>query len=748
MKILLHENWKDIESLSGRWNSLLEESASNTIFLTWEWVTAWWKNYGNDRPLFVLSAWDGDSLEGLAPLYSDSISRWGVNWSCLRIIGDGSGDSDYLDFIARLGREEEVIGAFVEYLESHADWWDCLEMHGTPRTSPCLAQFIRVAGLRSWRLSQKSIPCATLTLPSDWNDYLRVLKPRFRTKVRSTLSYFEDKLGATPVNCRDGRDLEEWLPILFDLHERRWKSQGQPGVFRGVSKQNFYRDISRAAIQKNWLAFNRLNWGDRPLAMQYGFIYDNKFSLLQEGYDPDFATLRPGLVLRSWLIRDWIRTGLREYDFLAGASPYKLEWAPRVTESVCLTVARSWSSAWISFGEAEVSDKAKQAVKSVIPNSALAWRKSRTSDYKRAHGGIDVIKRPKVSLSRRLASAVYARTPLGAVGRALATRYEVDASGYKLRRREQTICHIFIYHRVNDDHDRYLPSVPVQAFRKQIEFLKKNFRVISLDNIADATFANVKEKYCVAITFDDGYRDNFLYAFPVLKSLEVPATIFLATGNIESGEAPWYDEISLAFKLTARRHLAIGLPGVPDASLEGHTERLSVMSKTLAWLRQLTAAERNRMIPRVLEALDVRGHLSLPSPMLNWEEIRQMAKQNITFGAHTVTHPSLAKLDVDELDAEIVGSKAKIEERLQLPVRHFAYPFGQPADIGLEAKKTVQKAGFSTAVTTIWGFNRPGDDLFELKRFSPRSNPWDFDPARFAMMLDWYRLSGIAARSR
>src|SRR2546427_4076972 len=375
MKALLHESWEDVQKLSDQWNRLLATSASNTIFLTWEWTEAWWKNYGSGRPLFILSAWEGNSLEGLAPFYVERLTRWGSEWACLKLIGDGSRDSDYLDCIARRGREKDVIAAFVEFLESHPNRWDYLEFHGTPEDSPCLAALRNAAREKLWRFSSEPIPCASLSLPRDWNDYLRLLKPRFRTKVRSTLNYFDEKIGATPYSYRDERTVDQALPILFDLHTRRWQRKNQPGVFRDAAKQSFYRDISQAALRQGWLAFHRLAWGERPLAMQYGFIYENRFFLLQEGYDPEFAALRPGLALRGWLIRHWIESGLAEYDFLAGTSPYKLEWGAQVKQCVRLTLAPSWRSAWISFGEAQVREKSKEAVRSVIPESVLDWRR-------------------------------------------------------------------------------------------------------------------------------------------------------------------------------------------------------------------------------------------------------------------------------------------------------------------------------------------------------------------------------------
>jgi len=740
VKVLLHESWDDVRGLSEQWNNVLTESASNTIFLTWEWMDAWWKNYGNNRPLFILGAWEDDSLIGVAPLYVDRVSRWDGHWKSLKFIGDGSRDSDYLDCIVRRGKESAVVADFVEFLQSHRNRWSFLEFHGTPDGSPCLQALMHYAESKSWKFSTEPIPCTTLPLPYSWNDYLKLLKPRFRTKVRSTLSYFEEKIGAVPVQCTEPGQLDQWLPLLFDLHTRRWQTKNKPGVFRDTSKQTFYNDISRAALRQGWLAFHRLDWGERALAMQFGFLYNNRFFLLQEGYDPEFGGLRPGMALRGWLMRHWIETGIVEYDFLAGTAPYKLEWGGQIKRSVRFTLAPSGRAAWASFGEANAKEKAKEAVRAIIPKRVLDWRQERKASVGETNPRIGLSPNGHHrSISRRAAEILYT-TPIAKFGRDVASRYELGPSR-RLRKREIPVCQIFIFHRVNDDYDPFLPAVPVKAFRKQMEFLKKNFPVVSLDDIAQGTWAQTEEKYSVAITFDDGYRDNFVCAFPILKDLGTPATIFLTTSFIESGELPWYDQISLAFKLTVQPHVALSSIGGSDFSLEGRELRLQAMGKTLTWLRGLEGEERKRVVPLTLEALHVPTRLPMPNTMLTWDEVRQMTKNNISFGAHTVSHPALAHVREDRLEVEIAGSKTQIEEKLQLPVRHFAYPFGRPEDIGPQAKSVVQGAGFLTAVTTSWGFNRPGDDLFELKRFSPRFNPWDYDPGRFALLLDWYRLT-------
>jgi hypothetical protein len=152
----------------------------------------------------------------------------------------------------------------------------------------------------------------------------------------------------------------------------------------------------------------------------------------------------------------------------------------------------------------------------------------------------------------------------------------------------------------------------------------------------------------------------------------------------------------------------------------------------------LDEASRLQLLDELFKALRVPVLLNLPTTMLAWDEIRQMSKQGVCFGAHTVTHPVLATLPVERLREEILGSKTIVENRLQLPVRHFAYPFGKKTDFGSDAKQVVQAAGFETAVTTISGVNDPAQDRFELKRFCLR----ELDTGIFGLKLDWYRMSG------
>jgi len=186
-------------------------------------------------------------------------------------------------------------------------------------------------------------------------------------------------------------------------------------------------------------------------------------------------------------MRHWIKTGLAEYDFLAGTAPYKLEWGAQVKPGLRLTLAPSWRAAWVSFSEARAIEKLKGNIRSVVPEGVLAWHRERVAGQWAAVATHST-NGHRTPPGRRIAAMLYGTTPLGTVGREIASRYELDTKGHRLHRRTQPICQIFIYHRVNDENDPFFPAVPVTAFRKQMEFLKKNFPIVSLDEIARAPF--------------------------------------------------------------------------------------------------------------------------------------------------------------------------------------------------------------------------------------------------------------------
>ena len=180
-------------------------------------------------------------------------------------------------------------------------------MNGPRQKSSCLAALVEYAREKKWKFSTVPIPCATLGLPDSWDNYLSILEPRFRTKVRSSLALLRKSIKVNPTRCRFQCDeLDEiGSPLLFDLHTRRWAGEDLPGVFRDPAKRNFYHDISRASLEQGLVSVSSAGLGERPLALQYGLIYNNSFHLLQAQGLTFILTFRQyDPVLLSWSLAD------------------------------------------------------------------------------------------------------------------------------------------------------------------------------------------------------------------------------------------------------------------------------------------------------------------------------------------------------------------------------------------------------------------------------------------------------------
>jgi peptidoglycan/xylan/chitin deacetylase (PgdA/CDA1 family) len=652
----------------------------------------------------------------------------------VKLLGDGSHDSDYLDCFAKTGYEDKFAEAVLNVLNAERHSWDYMELHGPLQSSPFANAFGNHAKGLGWRRAQDDVPCLSLQLPKTWDEYLQLLKPRFRTKLRSAMAFFEQQKAAI-TQCVSEEQLREWMDLFFALHGKRWHSKGRPGVFGGQEKRQFYWDISRAALQSGALEFHRLDLGERPLALQYGFRHKNCFLLLQEAYDPDWESVRPGIALRGFRLRSMIAQGVREYDFLAGVAQHKLDWGASAKQTLKLRVAASRSATTAFFKIPSAVEKGKTLARKVLPESVIAALKKVAGEGGTAQAPAEIT--PESKLKSALAGT-YASTPVGALGRSFASRYRRATNSMWPEKRTQPTCQILLYHRINDDRDPFLPSMPVDQFRRQMEYVARNFKIVTLDDIAEGRITN-SHRHHVAITFDDGYRDNFTSALPILKELGLPATIFLATGYIGTGTIPWYDQVCLAFKLATRSALVSITEGAPAGPLKSQEQRLALLEQVLDWLRAIENDGRVEAIKMLVHALGVPPSLSLPNYMLGWDEAKQMMANKIAFGAHTVTHPVLSRMPLKALQHEVQQSKKTIEQKLKLTVRHFAYPFGREMHCGEMARRIVAECGFATAVTTEFGFNQPGDDPLKLKRFTP----WGRQAGSFAMQLDWYRFAGF-----
>ncbi len=302
-----------------------------------------------------------------------------------------------------------------------------------------------------------------------------------------------------------------------------------------------------------------------------------------------------------------------------------------------------------------------------------------------------------------------------------------------IHRQKRSIFQILIYHRVNDENAPIFSGIPVNVFFKQAEILNKYFNVLPLEELVERAAKDDVPPNAVAITFDDGYKDNYTNAFPILKKYNLPATIFLVTGSIDSGTPLWHDRVFNAFRQT--KTAAINIDG-KEYSLETIPEKLIALNAFQRNLWISNPVKRDNLVNDLMNELDVQDNNCSIEHMLSWQEICEMSERGITFGAHTVTHPILSQMPLEEAVDEIGTSKKTIEDRIKKKVRLFAYPVGRKTDFDESIKQALRDTGFLGAVTTIWGNNNYHTDPVELKRIKV----WDSDPGMFAMRLGFYKI--------
>jgi CelD/BcsL family acetyltransferase involved in cellulose biosynthesis len=294
------------------WRSLLAKGATDEIFLTFAWQSAWWKTFGRGQLLLIIAERDGEAI-AMAPLFAD----------CGMVFFVGSGGSDYLDFVGDIS-EPDVLDELLSTAIQHVRDFVGFRFYHVPDSSPT-GDLLRAAALRlGWSCydeSEIAAPQMTMRVAATAADK--------KSLVRHERA-FEREGDLRIEHLSDAEAISPHLDDFFRQHIDRWEVTAYPSLFIDERQKEFYRRLTEAASEAGWLRFARVLWNQRPIAYHFGFNYDGKFLWYKPTFAIDLAKKSPGEVLLRNLLLQAMAEDCDTFDFGLGDEAFKHRFATQV----------------------------------------------------------------------------------------------------------------------------------------------------------------------------------------------------------------------------------------------------------------------------------------------------------------------------------------------------------------------------------------------------------------------------------
>lgn len=268
---------------------------------------------------------------------------------------------------------------------------------------------------------------------------------------------------------------------------------------------------------------------------------------------------------------------------------------------------------------------------------------------------------------------------------------------------------VVMYHGITEH--KYEPAVwtqlPLDIFVDHLSFLKKHYNLISLKELVSALSNNIKlPDNAALITFDDGLKNNFTVAFPVLQKMKIPSAVYLTVDLIGTSEILWFDELFLIINGVMSSEKKITLPDGTSFSGMTPEKTWDVYFSVVNTLKRSGPQNRLNWLCYLRSQYNINRDQYLGDfGLLDWNQVSEMERSGLVeFGVHTATHRILSELNAYEWEEEILKPKLYVEKQLGHGVTTFCYPNGIPnQDFGMEHVDYLRQSGFECAFTTDEG---------------------------------------------
>lgn len=378
--IKINENETVFDELRDDWKRLFERSDVSP-FLSWEWLSTWFKWFGANKKPFILKAFRGEELIGLLPLYYQEKRILGLRLKRLGFIGEEVGGADYLDLIARSEDKTEILAAIFDFLKGEK-FFDLIALENLGKNSSTVAlleKFNRAETEKTLRYDVSTTAiCPQIKLGIDWNSQLDQM-PRAR-EFKRKLRKLEKMEGFQFRTTTSAAESEQAFERFIDFHEKRWQKKGGSEVTSHPQLLNFHRDVVGKMANAGLLRFEEIWIEGECRASVYGLEKNGVFYLYNTGFNQEWWKLSPGFVLIGHSIEQAIARGIEVYDFLRGDETYKFDWANAQTELVTVNLRRKTAAAFAHGEIDQLWQNLKNFSNAALPDNLAEKLKS----YKRA----------------------------------------------------------------------------------------------------------------------------------------------------------------------------------------------------------------------------------------------------------------------------------------------------------------------------------------------------------------------------
>jgi len=254
-----------------------------------------------------------------------------------------------------------------------------------------------------------------------------------------------------------------------------------------------------------------------------------------------------------------------------------------------------------------------------------------------------------------------------------------------------------------------------EGLERQLAFLRRRCNVVALgDALRALDRRDPLPPRAVALTFDDGYRDQLDLAVPMLARLGLPATFFLVPGMLDGTAQAWWERLAWIFTRSARD--AVPWEG-RTLDLRGDARRRSTLASVLEQLKRRDHQGREAAVDELASRCAPDGKLEEQAAFLDWDGARELTRRGFTVASHSLNHVILAEEPLPAQEQDLALSRRRLERELDVQVDLLAYPNGKQSDYSQATIAAARRAGYSHALTTVEGWNRPTTAPYEIRRF-------------------------------